>query len=102
VADNQWFTPNFSSKSALDLRKNHVADLIGHQNAHALSMVPLKWSPLIISEFTPGPALACHASAVVLPTDIKYNQRTSLYKFPENAFGKIASNRVINVKYNFI
>ena len=64
-------------------------------DAHVLSMSPLKWTPLNISEFTPGPYLSGHASAVVLPTDLKYNARTSLYKFPESGFGKLTSNRVI-------
>jgi len=109
LVESQWFTPNFSSKSSLELRRNHVADLIGSQmiihggmtednrilnDAHVLTMNPLKWTSLNISEFTPGPALSCHASAVVLPMDLKYNQRSSLYKFPENTFGKLISNRV--------
>ena len=38
---------------------------------------------------------------MVLPADIRYNVRTSIYKFPENTFGKLTSNRVKNkIKYN--
>lgn len=110
LTESQWFTPNFNSKTVLELRRNHVAALVGNQmivhggfneenkvlnDAHILSMSPLKWTPLNISEFTPGPYLSGHASAVVLPMDIRYSARTSIYKFPENGFGKLAANRVI-------
>lgn len=115
LTDSQWLTPNFSSKASLELRRNHVADLIGNQmiihggfneenkilsDAHVLSLSPLKWTTLNISEFTPGPALSGHASAVVLPMEIRYNNKTSLYKFPENLFGKIITNRVTDRFFN--
>lgn len=64
-------------------------------DAHVLSLSPLKWNTLNISEFTPGPALSGHAGAVVLPMEIRYNNKTSLYKFPDNLFGKMVTNRVI-------
>ncbi len=63
-------------------------------DAHVLSFTPMKWNALNISEFTPGPALSGHASAVVLPLEIRHNTKTNLYKFPENLYGKIITNRV--------
>ena len=109
LVDDQWITSNFNSKNQLELRRNHVADLIGQQmiihgglnednitlsDTFILNLSPLKWSPVAISELTPPPALSSHGSAVVLPADIRYNVRTNIYKFPENGFGKITSTRV--------
>ena len=109
LTDNSWVSSNFNSKNNLELRRNHCADLIGQQmivhgglseenvtlsDTYLLNLSPLKWCSVSISEFTPAPALTNHASAVVLPADIRYNVRTSIYKFPENTFGKLTSNRV--------
>jgi hypothetical protein len=108
--DNSWIISNFNSKNNLELRRNHIADLIGQQmiihgglsednvtlsDTYLLNLFPLKWCSVNISEFTPPPALTSHSSAVVLPADIRYNVRTSIYKFPENSFGKLTSNRVL-------
>ena len=108
--ENSWITPNFTSKPYVELRRNHVSDLIGFHilihggisennkilsDCHALTTSPLKWNMVQISEFTPGPALSGHASAVVLPMDLKYSTKTSLYKFPESTnYGKMQNNKV--------
>jgi hypothetical protein len=109
LIENQWITSSFNSKNSLELRRNHVADLIGQQmiihgglnednitlsDTYILNLSPLKWSAVSISEFTAPPALSSHGSAVVLPAEIRYNVRTSIYKFPENGYGKLTSTRV--------
>lgn len=111
LTENHWITPNISTKKFLELRRNHVADLIGNQmiihggmnednkilnDVYALSMSPpLKWHQLNISDFITGPALASHASALVIPMEIKFSEKTSIYKFPENGIGKLNWNKVL-------
>lgn len=113
LVENQWISPiNFNSKSIMDLRRNHVADLIGNQiiihggvnednkilnDSFVLSTSPLRWTELNYSEFSSSPALMGHASAVVLPSEIKYNHRTNIYKFPDHNTG---SGKIGNTKVN--
>jgi len=56
-----------------------------------LSLSPLKWMKANISEFTLGPFLAGHASALALPLEIKCNVKSTLYRFQDNPFGKAPS-----------
>jgi len=118
LTENQWFTPNISTKKYIELRRNHVADLIGNlmiihggtneenkilNDVCALSMSPpLKWQHLNISDFIVGPALAAHASALVIPMELKYSVKTSIYKFPENGIGKLSWNKVYILYFIFV
>lgn len=120
--ENTWTQPSFSSNNFLQLRRNHVAELIGHQllihggfnednqvlnDCHILSMSPYKWNTTTISDSTPTPALAGHACCLVVPSDLRYNARMNIYKYPDIGFGKLASNKVTHIfkkkyfKYNF-
>lgn len=107
--DHLWSSPILNTSTSLKLRKNHVAELIGHimiihggmtdnneclNDTHILSFQPLKWVHCNISEETPGPALAGHACALVMPSDIKYNPRFNIYKFPDLGIGKFNSSKV--------
>jgi len=108
--EKNWTQPNFNSKSFLPLRKNHIAELVGHQmiihggmsednqvlgDCHILTLNPFKWNFATISDLTPTPALSGHACALVIPAEIRYNARMNIYKFPEIGFGKLASNKVL-------
>jgi len=110
MIEKTWTQPNFSSKSHLCLRRNHVAELVGHQilvhggmseenqvlsDCHVLSLNPYKWNYATISDITPSPALAGHACALVVPSEYKYNARMNLYKYPDIGFGKLSSNKVL-------
>lgn len=109
LTDNTWSSPGFSSKNFLPSRRNHIAELIGHQmfvhggfsednevlgDCNVLSLNPYKWMPAALSDVTPPPFLSGHASALVVPAELKYNARMNIYKYPEIGFGKIFSNKV--------
>ena len=113
LQENIWFQPaNFSSKLSLSLRRNHVAELIGHQmlihggigednqglgDCELLSLTsPYKWTPAVITELSVSPILYGHASALVIPSDYRYNPRMNIYKFPDLGFGKMTFNKVKN------
>lgn len=109
LTENTWSSPGFSSKSYLPARRNHIAELIGHQiffhggtsedneilgDCYCLSLNPYKWLPAAVSDITPSPQLSGHASALVVPAEYRLNSRMNIYKYPEIGFGKIASNKV--------
>ena len=109
VNENTWSQPSFNSKTFLPLRRNHAAELVGHQiiihggmtedsqilgDCHVLSLSPYKWNYATISDLTPSPVLAGHACALVIPAEFRYNARMNLYKYPDIGFGKLASNKV--------
>jgi len=114
--EKTWSQPTFNSKSFLPLRRNHVAELVGHQiiihggmsednqvlaDCHVLSLNPYKWNYATISDLTPTPALSGHASSLVVPAELKYNARMNIYKFPDVGFGKITSNKVFDIFLKF-
>lgn len=102
--DHTWTAPLLNTHSTLPLRKNHVADLIGHQmivhggisenneylgDTYLLSLSPTtKWYTCHISDEVPGPVLAGHSCCLVLPHDIKYNPRLNIYKYPDVGIGR--------------
>ena len=109
LEDKTWLSPILYTKSTLQLRRNHVADLIGQQmivhgginenneylnDTYLLTMQPMKWTHCSINEETPGPALAGHACCLVLPSDLKYNPRMTIYKFPDLGVGRAQNVRV--------
>jgi hypothetical protein len=113
LIDNTWSTGGFTSKNFLPARRNHIAELIGHQifvhggwgednevlgDCHVLSLNPYKWNPATISDITPSPFLTGHASALIVPAELKYNARMNIYKYPEIGFGKIYSNKVKKIR----
>jgi hypothetical protein len=108
--DNTWSSPGFSSKNFVTQRKNHIAELIGHQiiihggtsendevlgDCMVLSLNPYKWMPAALNEITPAPFLTGHSSALVVPADLRYNPRMNIYKYPEMGFGKLYTNKVL-------
>ena len=115
--ENTWSTPGFSSKNFLAPRRNHIAELIGHQifihgglsednevlgDCHVLSLNPYKWITAAINELTPSPHLTGHASTLVVPSDLKYNARMNIYKYPEVGFGKLYANKVKKFLHLFL
>jgi hypothetical protein len=109
--ENTWSTPGFSSKVFLPIRRNHIAELIGHQifvhggtsedndilgDCFLLSLSPYKWTTAIINEITPAPFLTGHASCLVVPSEYRLSTRMNIYKYPEIGFGKLTSNKVKN------
>jgi hypothetical protein len=115
--DNTWSTPGFSSKNFIPQRRNHIAELIGHQlfihggsgendevlgDCHVLSLNPYKWMPAALNEITPAPFLTGHSSALVVPADLRYNPRMNIYKYPEMGFGKLYTNKVMKFYFLFI
>jgi hypothetical protein len=110
LEEKTWFSPILYTKNTLQLRRNHVADLVGHQmivhggineNNEYLNDVclftfsPMKWQMCSISEDSPGPMVAGHACALVLPSDLKYNPRLNIYKFPDIGVARLQNTRVI-------
>lgn len=79
------------------LRRNHCAELIGSQilfhggydendeilgDIALLNLEPLKWLEIINDNNTKAPNLAGHSSCLVIPSEIKYNSKLSIYKYP--------------------
>jgi hypothetical protein len=106
LEDKIWTTPQIVSKNMVQLRRNHVAKVIGHQmfihggineNGEYLSdsflfnFYPPRWSQCVIIDPNSAPCLAGHAACLVLPTEIKYHAKMSIYKFPELGYGKLNS-----------
>lgn len=107
-----WSSPIVYTKNTLQLRRNHVAELVGHQmlvhgglsdnneylnDTYLLSFSPTKWTVCQISDEVQGPALMGHACALVLPYDIKYNPRFSIYKYPDLGIGRAGNNKVKSI-----
>jgi hypothetical protein len=107
--ENTWSSPPFTSKAYLPARRNHIAEVIGHQmfvhggsgedgdilgDSYILSLSPYKWLPASISDLTSSPHLTGHASCLVVTAEFRLNARMNIYKYPEIGFGKITSNKV--------
>ena len=96
---NTWITPTFQTKKKPTTRRNHIGEVIGNQyliqggmsfdgealnDTYLLNLNPLKWIPASVSRYTPGPFLYGHASSLVIPFEIRFSGRFSVYKYPEN------------------
>lgn len=107
LEDHSWSSPLLYTKNFLALRKNHVGDLIGHHmiihgginengeylnDTFLLNFTPAKWYACSINDEVNAPTLAGHACTLVLPSEIKFNPRTSIYKFPDVAIGRAGTN----------
>jgi hypothetical protein len=103
LEDKSWSSPMLMTKNTLQLRKYHIAEVIGHhmlvhggQNENneylndtaLLQLSPLKWHHAIINEDTPGPCLSGHACALVIPSEMKCNYKMNIYKYPEVTLSK--------------
>jgi hypothetical protein len=58
---------------------------------------PPRWTQCVIIDSNNSPYLAGHAACLVLPTEIKYHSKMSMYKLPELGYGKFNS-KVYNIK----
>lgn len=63
-------------------------------DSHLLSLNPLKWNTCAISLEAPAPCLAWHSCCLVLPSDILYNPKLSIYKLPEISIARRSNTRV--------
>ena len=110
LIEDAWIQPNFISKNFLSQRTNHIAELIGHHmiihgginddnkvlgDVHLLSLSPFKWSPANLNDQTPSPSLYGHACALVIPSELRFNPRMNIYKFPEISFGKMTTHNKV-------
>ena len=109
--DKTWSTPLIVSKNILQLRRNHIAKVIGHQmfihgginengeylnDSFLFTFYPQRWNQCIITDPANAPYLTGHAACLVLPTEIKYNSKMNIYKLPELGYGK-SSSKVNNI-----
>jgi hypothetical protein len=117
LQEKSWSSPLVNTKTTLQLRRNHIAEIIGHhmivhggvsENGEYLNDTfllslngSLKWTTCIINDDTPGPTLAGHSHCLVLPHDFKYNPRMHIYKYPELGVGRLQNSRVF-IKLNSI
>lgn len=112
LEERTFRTPVIISKVICKPRRNHIAELIGHQifvhggfnednvvlgDCYLLNLQALRWVNLIINEDTPTPYLAGHTSCLVLPNDIKFSPRLNIYKLPEERIKKANIVKVIRI-----
>ena len=112
LEEKSFRSPLILSKVTCKPRRNHIAELIGHQilihggfnednivlgDCYLLNLQALKWVSVIINEDTPTPFLAGHTSCLVLPNDIKYSARLNIYKLPEERVKKTSNVKVIRI-----
>ena len=91
-------SPNLKTKLYMKIPRGHVAVLIGSQmvvhggyseedqimsDTACLSLQPLKWSSILISSESSGPALAHHSACLVAPYEIRNSPKASLYFLPD-------------------
>ena len=127
----QWNTTAFTSngKRPPALRRNHIGELIGQQylihggisefndeivnDVHILNISNFKWSTLQLNPMTASPYLYGHSCSLVLPFELRFHIRLSVYNFPEEkkandikekglyVFGGVAqSGKLSDVMYN--
>ena len=127
----QWNITTFTSngKRPPALRRNHIGELIGQQylihggisefndeivnDIHILNINNFKWSTLQLNLNTSSPYLYGHACSLVIPFELRYHIRLSVYNFPEEkkandikekglyVFGGVTQNgKLSDVMYN--
>jgi hypothetical protein len=64
-------------------------------DTYLLSFSPVKWHVANIHDDTKGPYLAGHASAFVLPSEMKLSHKMNVYKYPDVTLNK-NSTKVLN------
>ena len=94
--NDKWTTPIIYTKNTLKLRKSHAALIVGQfmwlhggitedneisGDAYLLGFSPLKWYPCSVSGN--APAVSGHSCCLVLSSDIMYNPKLNIYKYPE-------------------
>lgn len=97
-SDNHWVNPSIGGKNLPQLRRNHIAEVIGNQmlihggmgdngeilsDCFLLNFSPLKWTSCSVNPYSEAPAVYGHSSALVLPRDIITNHRFNIYKYPD-------------------
>ena len=100
------FTSPIIGKLGPEMRRNHVAELLGNQmfihggrnesneilnDSYLLSINTLKWNHCIINKYIPLPKLYAHASCVVIPHIILFHPRFSIYSYPILDPGKVSN-----------
>lgn len=101
--DHTWSSQQVYYQSYLCQRRNHIAEIIGGQmiihgginekneflsETVLISFFPLKFTECIIKEETPGPYLAGHGCALVIPSEIRSNSKFNIYKSYDNNYTK--------------
>lgn len=98
LEDSRWHLPSIHTKSILQLRRNHIADLVGSSmiihggindfgeilnDTYLLYLNPvIKWSELHIQDVANAPFLAYHSCCIVASPEIKSSSRFSVYRLP--------------------
>jgi hypothetical protein len=98
IDEKVFRSPLMSLKNKCKPRRNHIAELVGHQiffhggfnednivqsDSYLLSLDPLKWNEVIVNESTSSPSLAGHSSCLVLSNEVKNSPKMNIYKLPE-------------------
>ena len=99
IENNTWTQLEKFSYKFVTMRKNHIACLVGQSmfihggidengeilnDSNLLSLnIPYSWTPALIASFCLPPQLAYHSCCLVAPTEILFNSKFSIYKFPE-------------------
>ncbi len=101
--DHTWSSQQVYSRSNLCQRRNHVAEIIGCQmiihgginekneflnETVLISFSPLKFIQCVIKEETPGPYLAGHGCALVIPSEMRSNTKFNIYKSYDSIYTK--------------
>ena len=108
-SDNRWSSPTLSGKNTPQLRRNHIAEVVGSQmlihggvgdnneilsDIYLLNFSPLKWSSCSVNPYSPAPAVYGHSSALVVPREIATNHRFSIYKYPDLGINKGFNSKI--------
>jgi Galactose oxidase, central domain/Kelch motif len=103
--ENQNFTvPYVSGKKLCCSRRNHIAELIGNsifihggmnednitlRDYYLYSILSCKWQIINTKNDSASPTISGHTSCLVVSSEIRYNQKFNIYKFPEEKNKKL-------------
>ena len=103
---DRTFTTPMVGKLVPEIRKNHIAELLGNQmfihgglndnneilnDCFLLTLNTYKWNICTLNKYTPAPKLYGHASSVVIPHLILFHHKFSIYSYPQLEPGKVSN-----------
>ena len=99
IDNNSWAVTQLNTSIFLQLRRNHVACLVGQQmfihggvdelgeyldDSYLLNLSgSYRWIKAMTIAYGPSPKLGYHSCCLVCPMDIQKNPKFSVYRFPE-------------------
>ena len=103
INDGSFNSPQIGKLSP-EPRKNHIAELLGNQmfihgglnesndilnDCFLLNLNSFKWNVCTINKYTPAPKLYGHSSCIVIPHNMLFHHKFSIYSYPNLDPGKL-------------